>query len=81
VLDGYPCAVCVEDSADVSITGCTLLETREEKKTVAMVRWKGTGSGNLLTSNRIGVGTESALTIDDAVSVQISGNSVDDSVH
>lgn len=81
VLDGYPYAVYVEDSADVSITGCTLLETREEKKTVAMLRWKGTGSGNLLTGNRIGGGTESALSIDDAVNVQIGGNLVDDSGH
>lgn len=77
VLDGYPNGVYVENSHDVSVTGCTLLETREENKTVAMVRWKGDGSGNRLTNNRIGAGVEGALVLDDAASVQVSGNLLD----
>ncbi len=77
VLDGYPNGVYVENSHDVSVTGCTLLETREENKTGAMVRWKGDGSGNRLTNNRIGAGVEGALVVDDAASVQVSGNLLD----
>lgn len=46
VLAGCPNAVYVEDSGDVSITGGILMDTRQEKKTRAMVRWKETGNMN-----------------------------------
>ncbi len=77
ILDGYPGAICVSDSRDISITGCTLLERRRKKETVSMVSWKGAGSGNLLSNNRIGNGTAGALSIDEAAGVQISHNRMD----
>ncbi len=77
ILDGYPNAIYVSDSDDISITGCTLLERRKQKETVSTVRWNGIGSGNLLSNNRIGNGTAGALSIDKAADVQINHNRMD----
>ena len=77
ILDGYPSAIYVTDSDDISITGCTLLERRKQKETVATVRWNGTGTGNLLSNNRIGNGTAGALSIDETAGVQVSHNRMD----
>ena len=78
VLDGYPSAIYVSDSNNISITGCTLLERRKKKETFLTVCWKGEGSGNLLSNNRIGNGTAGALSIDEAAGVQISDNRMDE---
>lgn len=78
ILDGYPSAIYVTDSDDISITGCTLLERRKQKETVSTVRWNGTGSGNLLSNNRIENGTAGALSIDETAGVQISHNRMDE---
>ena len=78
ILDGYPGAIYVTDSDDISITGCTLLERRKQKETVSTIRWNGIGTGNLLSNNRIGNGTEDALSIDETAGVQVSHNRMDD---
>ncbi len=78
ILDGYPSAIYISNSDDISITGCTLLEKRKEKETVSMVYWKGTGTGNLLSNNRIGNGTTGALSIDETAGVQVSHNRMDE---
>ena len=77
ILDGYPSAIYVTDSDDISITGCTLLERRKQKETVSTILWNGTGTGNLLSNNRIGNGTAGALSIDETADVQISHNRMD----
>ena len=77
ILDGYPGAIYVSDSDDISITGCTLLERRKEKETISTVRWNGTGTGNLLSNNRIGNGIAGALSIDETADVQVSHNRMD----
>lgn len=76
ILDAYPGAIHIEDAQDVSVSHCTLLETRAEVRTVRMLSWKGAGNGNALTGNRIGAGIDGALDIDDAAGVQTSGNVV-----
>lgn len=51
LTDGAPYAVLVEGSSGVSITGCTIQETREEPKTTAAIKWKGKGGRNLVAIN------------------------------
>jgi hypothetical protein len=77
VLDGYPNGVYVSDSSHVSIGGCMVLETRAERKTRSAVRWNGKGTGNLLTGNTFGQGTEAAVAIAPAAGVQMSNNLVE----
>ena len=77
IADAYPSALYVEDSGDVTVANSTLMEIREEKRTVNQIRWKGPGTGNLLTDNRIGKSEQNALEIDGSADVQLSGNLVD----
>lgn len=78
ILDGYPSAIYISDSDDISITGCTLLERRTQKETVSTIHWNGIGRGNLLSNNRIGNGTAGTLSINETAGVQISHNRMDD---
>ncbi|RFC42970.1 MAG: Right handed beta helix region [Verrucomicrobia bacterium] len=49
-----PCPVGIQavDCSQVTLTGCQLHDTREKSLTRAAVVWKGTGTGNLMASNR-----------------------------
>lgn len=58
VLDGQPYGVLVADSSHVGISGCSILETREETKSRAAIRYQGTGEANYLTANTLGAGKE-----------------------
>ena len=51
LTDGAPHAVLVENSSGVSITGCSIQETRAEPKTTSAIRWTGDGSRNLVAIN------------------------------
>ncbi|HEX5447541.1 MAG TPA: right-handed parallel beta-helix repeat-containing protein, partial [Pirellulales bacterium] len=76
VLDGQPYGILVEDSQQISITGTSVLETRDERKTRAAIRWRGKGSGNFLTANTLGRGTEDTWQIDDEAGVKLGENLV-----
>jgi hypothetical protein len=76
ITDGVPFGIFVEDSSDVALSGCSLLESRSEKLTQSAVRWQGKGQGNLLTGSRIHSGTQSALRIDDSAGVTAHNNLV-----
>jgi hypothetical protein len=73
VIDGVPYGISVADSSDVSIVASTILEAREEKLSIAAVRWTGSGRGNMLAQCRIGGGREGGTQIDPAAGVTVSG--------
>lgn len=77
LADGVPANLYVEDSDYVSVTGSTFHDTRAEKKSGPMVRWKGQGKGNYFAANSLGRGTAEPLEIDDAAGVTIGDNRVD----
>ncbi|MBM4074342.1 MAG: hypothetical protein FJ267_01700 [Planctomycetes bacterium] len=52
VLEGTPNGVFVEDCSDTMFTGCTIMDTRTEKQTIASVKWVGQGSSNAISSCR-----------------------------
>lgn len=53
VLEGFPYAVRIEDCTDLVMTGCSILDTREEPKSQAAIHWTGDGRGSLIANCRI----------------------------
>ena len=74
LLDGTPCGVDATDCSDVSITGCTIHDTREQIQSRHAIRFTGTGQGNLVGMNSIGRTTESTLVLDESAGVTAEGN-------
>lgn len=74
ILDGQPYGVLVDASAGVSITGCTIQETRAKKMARGAIRWTGPGSSNYITGNTLDRGTGEALSIDPASLVSVGQN-------
>ncbi len=77
LLNGVPCGIDVTDCSHVSITGCTIHDTREQRKSRHAVRFTGRGQGNLVGLNSIGPTTESILALGDAAGVTAKGNVLD----
>lgn len=77
VLDGQPYPIFVEDSSHVAITGCTILETRAEKKARAAIRFQGQGTGNYVAGNTLGSGVEGAVRADESTRVKLGDNLVE----
>ncbi|MCA9217748.1 MAG: right-handed parallel beta-helix repeat-containing protein, partial [Planctomycetales bacterium] len=61
VLDGTPYGMVLENCQDTIITGCTVLDDRQPRKMKAAILWRGEGSGNMISSSRIGRGTDSDI--------------------
>lgn len=76
LLDGQPYGIYLEDSEQVSITGSSVLETRDERKSRAAIRWRGKGSGNFVAANTLAKGTEETVVIDDESGVKLGENLV-----
>ena len=74
ILDGVPHGIYVEESANVSITGCSLLESRTEPKTRSPIRFKGHGKSNFVSANTISKGTQGAVEADEVSGVKVDGN-------
>ncbi|MFM8217974.1 MAG: hypothetical protein ACKOJF_03525, partial [Planctomycetaceae bacterium] len=54
ILDGTPLGLAVEDSHDVTVTGCGILDTRPEPRMQRAIDWRGEGTGNLIANCRLG---------------------------
>ena len=67
VLEGTPVGIQLDDCSDTLITGCSVLDAREPKLMQAAIRWRGAGSGNLISGCRINVGSEGAIVAEDHV--------------
>ncbi|HEX7448379.1 MAG TPA: right-handed parallel beta-helix repeat-containing protein [Pirellulales bacterium] len=74
VLDGHPYGIYVEDSQQISITGTSVCETRDERKSRAAIRWRGKGGGNFVTANHLSRGTDEVVVIDDQSGVKLGEN-------
>jgi polygalacturonase len=74
ILDGLPYGLFVDNSSRVSISGCSIFETRKEKKTRAAIRFQGDGQANYIAANSLDAGTSEALEIDAAANVKIGDN-------
>ena len=74
LLDGVPCGIDATDCSHVSITGCTIHDTRKQRKSRHAVRFTGQGKGNLIGMNSIGPATESNFALGDATGVTVEGN-------
>ncbi|HEX4146427.1 MAG TPA: right-handed parallel beta-helix repeat-containing protein [Pirellulales bacterium] len=74
VLDGQPYGIHVEDSSRVTITGCSVLETHEAKRSRGAIRFQGSGSDNYVAANSLAAGTEGAIIAPAACGVKIGEN-------
>lgn len=61
VIDAAPYGIYIEDARDLLMTGCTILDTRPEKKMKAAIRWKGAASNSQVSGCRLGAGSESTI--------------------
>ena len=61
ILEGAPYGIYLEDCNDTLISGCQVLDGRKDKLMKAAIRWKGKGTGNMITACRIGSGTEGTI--------------------
>ncbi|MBC8357142.1 MAG: right-handed parallel beta-helix repeat-containing protein [Planctomycetes bacterium] len=77
LLDGVPCGIDATDCSHVSITGCTIHDTREERKSEHAIRFTGQGKGNLVGMNSIGPTIMSTFVLDEAAGVTVDGNVVE----
>ncbi len=53
VLEGFPYALEIEDCTELMLTGCTILDTRDEPKAKAAIHWTGKGTGSLIANCRV----------------------------
>ncbi len=76
-LDGAPYGVDVENSSHVNISSCTVMDTREEKKTLGAIRFTGPGRANLITGNIVGKGAAKPIQVEDQAGVKLGENLVE----
>ena len=77
LLDGVPCGIDATDCSHVNITGCTIHDTRDQKKSLHAIRFAGRGRGNLVGMNSIGPTNEQILALGDGAGVAANGNVLD----
>jgi hypothetical protein len=58
IFDGAPYGLFLEDCSETLVTGCSVLDRREQRLMKAAVLWKGAGAGNMITGSRLGSGSE-----------------------
>lgn len=49
--DGSPCGIDVNNGNHINITGCTVVERRNDRQATAAVRFRGNGGGNIVSGN------------------------------
>ena len=74
LLDGVPCGIDATDCSHVSITGCTIHDTRDQRKSRHAIRFAGQGTGNLVGLNSLGPTVGRRLALEDAADVTTNGN-------
>jgi len=67
VIDPASVGIALEDCSDSVITGCSILETREQPLMAQALSWTGSGRGNLLAASRLGKGTAAPAALPDHV--------------
>ncbi len=72
LLEGTPYGIYLEDCHDTLIGNCTILDQRQPNLMQAALRWKGPGTGNLVSHCRLGTGLTGAIIAD--AQITQSGN-------
>ena len=70
VIDGAPCGIDVVRGQEISITSCTVAETREAPVATAAIRFRGEGGENLVALNTLVCPGGQPLDADDASGVR-----------
>jgi len=78
MLDGVPCGIAIEASSDVSVTGRTIHDTRENRKSQHAIRFRGACQGNLGALNSIGPTLASPLSLAESSGDRVDGNVIDE---
>ncbi|MEZ6053773.1 MAG: right-handed parallel beta-helix repeat-containing protein [Planctomycetaceae bacterium] len=76
LLDGIPCSIDAENCSNVTISSCTIHDTRAETKSIHAVRFMGEGTGNLIATCNIGQTIREALLLVETAGVEIHSNSL-----
>ncbi len=76
-LDGVPYGIDVRECSHVNISGCGIMDTRENMKSRSAIRFSGKGRSNLLAANTIGKTLDASLNIDDASGLTLADNVID----
>jgi len=79
LIDGVPCGLDAVDCSNVNVNGCSIHDSRTEKKSQNAVRFSGTGHGNLLTMNSISPATPQTLSISETAGVRVDGSATEES--
>ena len=58
ILEGSPFGLYLEDCSETMLTGCSILDTRENKQTQASVKWTGAGKANAIAHCRANCGLQ-----------------------
>ena len=58
VLEGSPFGLYLEDCSETMLTGCSFLDTREQKQAQASVKWTGQGKSNAIAHCRANRGIQ-----------------------
>lgn len=61
VLEGNPYAIFLEDCSETMLTGCSILDTRPQKKTETSIKWVGTGASNSIAHCRANCGIQAPV--------------------
>ena len=67
VLDSHPVGIYLEDCSDTLMTGCSVLDESQPGRMTTGIRWVGAGHHNMISSSRIGRGTEGDVAVADHV--------------
>ena len=77
LLDGVPYGIDAQTCSHVNISGCTVMDTREARKSKGAIRFAGAGEANLISTSTLGKGTEGTLAVDAASGVTLAENLTD----
>lgn len=58
VVDGAPTGILFEDCVDSLVTGCSVIDSRNERLMKRAIVWRGSGSGSRIAQCLLGAGTE-----------------------
>ena len=73
-LNGAPAGIDATDCSHVSITGCTIHDTRPKPIAKHAIQFTGNGRGNLIATNTIGKTTGKAI---EAKGARAEGNEIE----
>lgn len=74
LLDGVPHGLHAIDCSDVTVTGCTIHDTRPQRQASHAVRFSGVGGGNLVATSSLDPRAPEPVSSDEESGVRVEGN-------